>query len=92
MYRTYKGLPILTREEFYKWANRQKSFDRLYQGYKDSGYNISLSPSIDRINPKDGYVLGNMRWIKHWDNCRLGREARWAKHKKEKAAKTSQPT
>lgn len=64
----YDGLPILSRGDFYEWALASDAFHRLYAGWVASGYQCGESPSIDRIDPDRGYVLGNMRWITHREN------------------------
>lgn len=43
----------------------------LYLAWKMSGYNRRLSPSIDRIDPRQGYIEGNIRWIPSWVNSSL---------------------
>lgn len=66
----YEGLPILSRSEFYLWANNSEEFHRLFDGWVASGYQCGDSPSVDRIDPTKGYVLGNMRWLTHRENSR----------------------
>ena len=66
----YEGLPILSRSEFYMWANNSNEFHRLFDGWVASGYQCGESPSVDRIDATKGYVLGNMRWLTHRENSR----------------------
>lgn len=73
----YCGLRLLDRSEFYKWSKSDKDFNKLYNDWVKSDYDRKLSPSIDRIDSCDGYVLGNMRWITHSENSRLGSINRW---------------
>lgn len=68
----YEGLSILDKEDFYRWSEADESFNNLFAAWEESGYDTKLSPSIDRINPKDGYSLDNMRWLTHGENSRLG--------------------
>jgi hypothetical protein len=68
----YKGLEILSKDEFYDWSRSSNRFKALYERWKLSDYRRTLTPSIDRINPKQGYTLGNMRWLTHSENSRLG--------------------
>lgn len=73
----YLGLGLLDRGEFYKWSKSDRDFNKLYNDWVKSDYDRKLSPSIDRIDSCDGYVLGNMRWITHSENSRLGSINRW---------------
>jgi len=68
----YKGLPILPRGKFYLWSKNNEDFLRLYQSYVESQFDMKKAPSIDRIDPRGGYTLENMRWITHSHNSSLG--------------------
>ena len=68
----YGGLDILPKKEFYEWASGDKNFDTLFSAYSKSGYQMRLSPSINRIDSTVGYIDGNMEWITHSENSRLG--------------------
>lgn len=68
----YRGLSILSKHEFYEWAGNDERFHLLFEKYKHSNFNIKLSPSINRIDTNTGYVHGNMEWITHSENSRLG--------------------
>jgi len=68
----YKGLKLLTREEFCRWANNCPSFSRLHREWTESGFERRLSPSVDRIDSTRGYVLGNIQWITQSENSSLG--------------------
>lgn len=68
----YKGKSLLKREDFYSWAFDNEDFNRLYIDWVESGYDRKLCPTVDRIDPKYGYVLENMRWITHSENSSLG--------------------
>lgn len=72
----YEGLPILSREDFYRWAMASYEFHRLYDGWVASGYQCAESPSVDRVDSTKGYTLGNMRWLTHRENSRLGTVSR----------------
>lgn len=69
----YSGLPILTRDEFYRWGMESNAFHSLYDGWVASNYQCGESPSVDRIDTDKGYTLGNMRWLTHRENSRLTR-------------------
>ena len=69
----YAGLPILPRRVFYAWALQNEDLRRLLNEYKASGYTLKLAPSIDRIDPKRGYVLDNIRFVTQSENSRKAR-------------------
>lgn len=68
---TAKGKPYLTKLEFMAWYEETKAdFDELYGAWVQAGFPISLSPSVDRIDSKVGYVEGNMQWLTLEDNMK----------------------
>lgn len=75
----YKGLGILSKEEFYAWSKRDTSFNELHLFWTKIGYDPESSPSIDRIDPTKGYILSNMRWITKYENSANGLKTRYAK-------------
>ena len=68
----YEGKTLLSREDFYKFANESKEFSQLYKTWKEQNYPRKLTPSVDRINSKLGYELNNMEWVTHSENSRRG--------------------
>lgn len=76
----YMGLPILSRKDFYNWALFNVDFVILYCKWVDSGYDRKLTPTTDRINSNEGYVLGNMQWLTHSENSRRGSLSRNLKY------------
>ena len=73
----YEGLDILSKQEFYQWSlNETSDFHKLFEDYVSSGFNMKLAPSIDRIDSKEGYIMGNIRWITHSLNSSLGSKNR----------------
>lgn len=75
----YKGLSILSRKVFYAWAISHKDFNKLWIEWVASEYNRKLTPTVNRIDPKKGYELGNMEWLTHSENSRLGNYSRYYK-------------
>ncbi len=69
-FKHYKGLDILPRNKFYKWAVKHPIYIKLYNEYKSNNYIKRLAPSVDRINPDKGYVLSNMEWVTYSENIR----------------------
>lgn len=68
----YEGLDILSKDDFYEWSLSNDAFNTLFDEWVSSGYDKKLSPSIDRKDTNYGYVLGNIRWLTHSENSRLG--------------------
>lgn len=72
----YKGLEILSKEEFYEWTLTNTNFNDLFSTWEQESYNKKLTPSINRIDSSRGYSLDNIEWITHSENSRLGAESR----------------
>lgn len=68
----YAGKSLLSREDFYKWAISDESFNSLFKLYEESGYVQKIAPSVDRIDSSKGYELSNMEFITHSENSRRG--------------------
>lgn len=69
----YQGLPILPKDDFYTWSKGNADFWRLYRLWTKSGYDRRLTPSVNRVDPDEGYLLGNIEWITHSLNSGLAR-------------------
>lgn len=68
----YKNLTIIPRDEFYMWSFFDPAFVSLFLAYCDSGCSMRCAPSLDRIDVSKGYEHGNIQWITHSENSRLG--------------------
>src|SRR5579863_5440638 len=56
-------LPICTFQEFYdNWSVDDPKYNSLYDAWKESEHNESLSPVVMRKVKKDGYVPSNLDW------------------------------
>jgi len=77
----YKGKSLLKKEDFYTWSKTNEDFLRLYKHWVINNYDIKLTPSINRINPKEGYTLDNMEWVTNSINCSLSGITRKNKNK-----------
>jgi len=73
----YKGLDICDRMEFVEWTMNDRMFNILFDTWERSGYDMKLTPSIDRINSSRGYTFDNMGWITHSENSQRGAFSRW---------------
>jgi hypothetical protein len=71
-YHLYKDLELLPREEFYKWSKKSRKFKQLFHNWKMSNYDRKLTPSVDRVNSKLGYIKSNMEWVTFSENSRRG--------------------
>lgn len=59
----YEGLEILDKESFYEWSLNNNDFNKLFNDWVESDYDLKLSPSIDRKDHLIGYTLSNIRWV-----------------------------
>lgn len=59
-----EGKELLSYLDYCAWIkNNIDSFEKVYKRWEDSGYKRGLTPSIDRVDNKKGYIGSNMRWI-----------------------------
>jgi hypothetical protein len=68
----YVGKSLIDKGQFYEWARSGDDYKRLFAEWQSSGYDRKLAPTVDRINPKLGYEIGNMQWVTHSENSRRG--------------------
>lgn len=68
----YAELPLLSRSDFYAWSLAQPEFHRLFAAWEESGYELRLCPTVDRLNGSEGYVEGNIQWITRQENLLQG--------------------
>ncbi len=68
----YEGLELMSKEDFYNLALNDKVFDQLFKEYEDSGYEMSLAPSPDRVDSQRGYTPDNIDFVTHSVNSRNG--------------------
>jgi len=64
----YGGLEILPKDEFYDFALNNSEFHRLFKEWENALYERRLCPSIDRIDTKFGYTLGNIQFLTMSEN------------------------
>lgn len=77
----YKNKSLLNKERFYLWALSNPTFHKLFLTYQESGYEIRLAPSVDRIDSKKGYFIKNMEFVTQSENSRRGSMSRHYSHK-----------
>lgn len=73
----YLGLDILDKDKFYEYSLNNKDFNNLFLKWENSGYDRKLTPSIDRIDSNNGYLIDNIQWITFSENCKRGANSRW---------------
>ncbi len=61
--KTAMGLPILPRAEFIAWAYKQPVLEPMFTEYVNHQFDFKWCPTIDRINPKEGYLPENMQFL-----------------------------
>lgn len=67
-----RGKDICTQEEFLVWCKDFKNlqdFLTIYFDWANNGFMRWDSPSIDRIDPAEGYTLDNLQWLPFGENC-----------------------
>ena len=67
------GKEFLSKDEWIKWCYEEKNykkFMKLYSKWVEGDFSEKLNPSIDRINSKIGYLVGNLQWLSKSDNCK----------------------
>lgn len=65
-------LPTYTSKELYDWFFLQDNFNKVYEGWVNSGYHTDFKPSIDRINDYVSYTIENiqlMTWKENRDKA-----------------------
>lgn len=68
----YVGKTLLPRQDFYDWSKHDFTFQTLFAIWESNEYARKLTPSINRIDSSKGYELGNIEWLTHSENSRLG--------------------
>lgn len=70
------GREIMPKEQFINWALEHPIFNRLYDNWVSTGYNIRFVPSPDRLDSSRGYEQGNIEWVVYSENCRRATKRR----------------
>jgi hypothetical protein len=55
-------LPITPWEEFKLWTIDDANYNKLFEDWKESGYDNNLSPVVMRGVKKNGFVIENLKW------------------------------
>lgn len=66
-----KGKPMCSYEEFWAWYLSTKTiFERMFSVYLEQDEDRCYAPSVDRIDSKRGYEIGNLQWLTTSENSR----------------------
>jgi hypothetical protein len=65
----YAGKDLLPRDEFYQWALSSDRFHELFESWELLNYERRFTPSVDRIDSRLGYSIGNIEWVEFKVNC-----------------------
>lgn len=76
--KTAVGKKILPRDVFVAWALSNSDFHAIFDAWVKSGYKMSESPSIDRIDVNEGYELANMQFIPFKANSKKDRRKEYS--------------
>ena len=72
----YYGLEFIGRQEFVNWAMGLEEVKELFDTWVNSGNDITLTPSPDRLESHIGYIPDNLEWVTHSENSRRGANSR----------------
>lgn len=65
----YRGLPFMGQEDWTQFLiNTTEDRMRLYSLWEASNFHRRLSPSVDRVNPREGYLMWNCHWLPQYEN------------------------
>jgi len=70
--RTLSMSPLYSKKEFKTWIISNKTFIKLFNDWKHSGYKTKLKPSVDRTNPNIGYEFTNIELMTWEENKNKG--------------------
>lgn len=65
------GKKFLTKKEWTRWCYESDTYAKFIQIYNDwvqSNFERKLAPSIDRVDSKKGYIIGNLQWLTQSQN------------------------
>lgn len=68
--------PSYTRKELEEWMINNVNFEKIYNGWVNSGFKSDFRPSIDRLNDNFGYSFDNIRLVTWAENNKKGYEDR----------------
>lgn len=72
----YLGLPVCDKKSFVDKFLNNENFNKLFVEWQQSNYEYRLCPSVDRIDKNKGYVLDNLQFITHSENCSKDNESK----------------
>lgn len=68
-----KGYPtLIDSQEFYELAAKDRTYKKLFKQWEESDFDIRMTPTLDRVNAKKGYIAGNLQFLTYTDNVVKG--------------------
>lgn len=81
----YTGLPCMSKDQYAEFLDSTQERRRLlFDQWIESGTPRHLAPSIDRIEPSKGYVIGNCQWLTVSENSKRSPGPRGKKWKQKR--------
>jgi hypothetical protein len=67
-----RNIPCLPREDFIQTALANQILKEMFDKWVSSGFDRKLKPTVDRIVPEKGYVIGNIQFLTFSENVIKG--------------------
>jgi hypothetical protein len=67
------GLEVaFTKKEFVAWGLAHREFQSLFRIWQSFGHPRKLAPSVERLDPNQGYTPANLTWVTQSSNSSFG--------------------
>ena len=71
-----RQIPYLAKDDFILFSRSDESLKILIEEWEKKGFERKYSPTVDRIIPRLGYVIGNIQFLSLTDNVIKGNSER----------------
>lgn len=75
-----RNIPCLRREDFIQTALANQILKEMFDKWVSSGFDRKLKPTVDRIVPEKGYVIGNIQFLTFSENVIKGNKENPRQH------------
>lgn len=65
---------IIPAEDFYRIAEKDRKYREMFDAWEKSGFDIRMTPTLDRKDATKGYVAGNLDFLTYTDNVVKGNQ------------------